>query len=81
MAGAVYEKGGPGIHVPLESGHALVDVLKAALEREARERPRKPCQAGRELSAALLEGFLAASEANSQDTFPCLLVSVLKALA
>ena len=32
-------------------------------------------QAGRYLSAALMEGFLAASEAQDQDTFPYLLVS------
>ena len=32
-------------------------------------------QAGRDLSAALMEGFLAASEAKDQDTFPFLLVS------
>lgn len=32
-------------------------------------------QAGRDLSAALMEGFLAASEAQDQDTFPYLLVS------
>ena len=160
VALAVYERGGPGIHVPLDSSYALVAVLKVALEREAKERsgkhwqvqkphvlmpiswaktdesrmphcmtlkgvltycstvtlPRedkiissyanhdsrsdcttrcksysvgymqrrrisllsKRCvqlQAGRDLSAALMEGFLAASEAKDQDTFPYLLVS------
>ena len=78
MARAVYERGGPGIHVPLEGGHALVEVLRAALGREAREHPRQRRQAGRELSAALMEGFLSASEARSQDTFPYLLVGLLK---
>ena len=34
----------------------------------------KHMQAGRELAAALMEGFLAASEAQEQDTFPYLLV-------
>ena len=73
----MYEKGGPGIHVPLEGGHALVEVLRAALGREARERPRQRRQAGRELAAALMDGFLSASEAKSQDTFPYLLVGLL----
>ena len=41
VALAVYERGGPGIHVPLDSTHALVAVLKAALEREAKERSGK----------------------------------------
>ncbi len=108
VAQAVYERGGPGIHVPLDSSHALVAVLKAALEREAKERsgkqwkvrtvsgitlyvsaradeavhgrhplelPHMHVQAGRELAAALMEGFLAATEAKDQDTFPYLLVS------
>ena len=74
----MYERGGPGIHVPLEGGHALVEVLRAALGREARERPRQCRQAGRELAAALLQGFLSASEAKDQDTFPHLLVGQLK---
>ena len=74
----MYERGGPGIHVPLEGGHALVEVLRAALGREARERPRQRRQAGRELSAALMEAFLSASEAKDQDTFPHLLVGLLK---
>ncbi|CAK0782901.1 hypothetical protein CVIRNUC_006096 [Coccomyxa viridis] len=73
VARTVYERGGPGIHVPLEGGHALVEVLRAALGREARERPRQCRQAGRELAAALLQGFLSASEAKDQDTFPHLL--------
>ena len=37
-------------------------------------------QAGRDLSAALMEGFLAASEAKDHDTFPYLLVSALVSL-
>ena len=41
VALAVYERGGSGIHVPLDSSHALVAVLKAALEREAKERSGK----------------------------------------
>ena len=41
MAAAVYEAGGSGIHLPLDGGHALVVVLKMALEREGRERPGK----------------------------------------
>lgn len=44
VALAVYEKGGPGIHVPLDSSHALVSVLNSALEREAKERPGKHWQ-------------------------------------
>lgn len=44
VALAVYEKGGLGIHVPLDSSHALVAVLKTALEREAKERPGKHWQ-------------------------------------
>lgn len=41
VALALYERGGPGIHVPLDCSHALVAVLKAALEREAKERSGK----------------------------------------
>lgn len=37
----VYEAGGTTIHLPLESSHALVAVLKKALEREGKERPGK----------------------------------------
>lgn len=37
----VYEAGGSTIHLPLEPSHALVAVLKKALEREAKERPGK----------------------------------------
>ena len=46
VAQAVYERGGPGIHVPLDSSHALVAVLKAALEREAKERSGKQWKVG-----------------------------------
>lgn len=37
----VYEAGGSTIHLPLEPSHALVAVLKKALEREGKERPGK----------------------------------------
>lgn len=37
----IYEAGGTTIHLPLESSHALVAVLKKALEREGKERPGK----------------------------------------
>lgn len=44
VALAVYERGGPGIHVPVDSSYVLVAVLKAALEREAKERSGKHWQ-------------------------------------
>ena len=47
-------------------------------EEKSRHPPHVPImhvQAGRELAAALMEGFLAASEGKDQDTFPHLLVS------
>lgn len=37
----IYEAGGTSIHLPLESSHALVAVLKKALQREGKERPGK----------------------------------------
>lgn len=37
----VYEAGGSTIHLPLEPSHALVAVLKKALEREGKELPGK----------------------------------------
>lgn len=37
----VYEAGGSTIHLPLDSSHAMVAVLKKALEREGKERPGK----------------------------------------
>lgn len=46
VALAVYEAGGPGIHLPLDGAHALVAVLRRALEREGRERPGKEWQVG-----------------------------------
>ncbi|BDA45698.1 Nipped-B-like protein [Coccomyxa sp. Obi] len=72
----VYEAGGTTIHLPLESSHALVAVLKKALEREGKERPGKEWVAGRELARALLEGLLNVGEgggdAEEQKTFPYL---------
>jgi cohesin loading factor subunit SCC2 len=44
VALAAYEAGGAGIHLPLDASHALVAVLRKALEREARERPDKEWQ-------------------------------------
>jgi len=44
VALAVYERGGSGIHVPLDSTYALVAVLNASLEREAKERSGKHWQ-------------------------------------
>jgi hypothetical protein len=41
---AVYEAGGTSIHLPLDANHALIAVLKKALEREAKERPGKEWQ-------------------------------------
>ena len=46
VALAVYEAGGPGIHLPLDGQHALVAVLRKALEREGKERPGKEWQVG-----------------------------------
>lgn len=44
VALVVYEAGGSSIHLPLDTSHALVAVLKKALEREAKERPGKEWQ-------------------------------------
>ncbi|CAL8470720.1 g10262 [Coccomyxa elongata] len=72
----IYEAGGTTIHLPLESSHALVAVLKKALEREGKERPGKEWVAGRELARALLEGLLNVGEGvgdgDEQKTFPYL---------
>ena len=53
VAAAVYEAGGPGIHLPLDGQHALVAVLRKALEREGKERPGKEWQVGRRPACAV----------------------------
>ena len=47
VALAVYNAGGTAIHVPLESGHPLVSVLRAALEFDAKGDLEARMHAGR----------------------------------
>ncbi|KAK9845361.1 hypothetical protein WJX81_004388 [Elliptochloris bilobata] len=63
VSAAAYEAGGRAIHLPLDASHALVVVMRKALEREAREQPRAWVAAARAVAAALLEGVLRAGEA------------------
>ncbi|PRW45458.1 nipped-B isoform X2 [Chlorella sorokiniana] len=62
VALAVYEAGGRAIHLPLDQGHPLVMVLRAALGVGARGDLKKEWAAGREVAGALLELFLTAEE-------------------
>jgi cohesin loading factor subunit SCC2 len=62
IALSVYEAGGRGIHLPLDSTHPLVTVLRSALSWGSKGDLGKERKAGREISAALLQYVLQCAE-------------------
>ena len=75
VAMAVYEAGGKNIHLPLDSTHPMVTVLKAAMHWGSKGDMKRVLKAGRQISSALLEAVLRCAESNDdpEAAFPYLL--------
>ena len=69
VALAVYNAGGTAIHVPLESGHPLVSVLRAALEFDAKGDLEARMHAGR-VGVAMLAGSRPGRQPSQQTAIP-----------